>query len=492
MAAPPGSPRTPRVADPEDSQTRAAPYRLRRQKSEILRAQYIDVRELRICVGTWNVGSICPPSDLDIQEWLDTDEPADIYVLGFQEIIPLEVGYMIGTEDTRPVAVWEHIIHEALNKKCPDKSKFERHSDSPSPASAKPSGSAHCLQTLDLACDVSIDNRVERKRSQYVRLISKQMVGVFLSVWVRRSLQKHIHNVRVSIVGVGTRGFIGNKGSVSVSMSIHATHFCFVCCHLAAGEKNGDELKRNGNVEDIHRRTVFGNPVHIVGVPQRIYDHERIIWLGDLNYRLNLSYERTHELISKQDWDGLFEKDQLEKELGKGCTFDGWVEGAISFPPTYKYEFNSEKYVSDAEKELGKGCTFDGWVEGAISFPPTYKYEFNSEKYVSDATKSGRRTPAWCDRILSYGKGTRLLSYKRAELTFSDHRPVTAVYMADVEVFVHRKFQRALTFTNTEVDDHLLLGKETVVEPLNHETGNFPAQVPSKVMAMRYRISESA
>jgi hypothetical protein len=36
----------------------------------------------RICAGTWNVGSICPPSDLDIQEWLDTDEPADIYALG--------------------------------------------------------------------------------------------------------------------------------------------------------------------------------------------------------------------------------------------------------------------------------------------------------------------------------------------------------------------------------------------------------------------------
>ncbi|KAG2617907.1 hypothetical protein PVAP13_3NG258062 [Panicum virgatum] len=406
MAAPPGSPRTPRMADPEDSQTRAAPYRLRRQNSEILRAQYIDVRELRICAGTWNVGSICPPSDLDIQEWLDRDEPADIYALGFEETIPLEVGYMIGTEDTRPVAAWEHIIHEALNKKCPDKSKFEHHSDSPArfnPSdyvlemdngllnessndsdgelhlldSARSSGSGHCLQPLDLACDVSIDNRVERKRPQYVRLISKQMVGVFLSVWVRRSLQKHIQNVQVSIVGVGTRGFIGNK--------------------------------RNGNVEEIHRRTVFGNPVHILGLPQKIHDHERIIWLGDLNYRLNLSYERAHELISKQDWNGLFEKDQLKKELGKGCTFDGWVEGAISFPPTYKYEFNSEKYVSDA-------------------------------------TKSGR-TPAWCDRILSYGKGTRLLSYKRAELLFSDHRPVSAVYMADVEVFVHRKFQRALTLT---------------------------------------------
>jgi hypothetical protein len=37
----------------------------------------------------------------------------------------------------------------------------------------------------------------------------------------------------------------------------------------------------------------------------------RIIFLGDLNYRLNLSYETTHELISKQDWDGLFKMDQV-------------------------------------------------------------------------------------------------------------------------------------------------------------------------------------
>lgn len=37
----------------------------------------------------------------------------------------------------------------------------------------------------------------------------------------------------------------------------------------------------------------------------------RIIWFGDLNYRINLSYERAHELISKQDWDGLFENDQV-------------------------------------------------------------------------------------------------------------------------------------------------------------------------------------
>ncbi|CAI9754431.1 unnamed protein product [Fraxinus pennsylvanica] len=37
----------------------------------------------------------------------------------------------------------------------------------------------------------------------------------------------------------------------------------------------------------------------------------RIIWLGDLNYRINLSYEKTRELISKKDWAKLVEHDQV-------------------------------------------------------------------------------------------------------------------------------------------------------------------------------------
>jgi len=58
-----------------------------------------------------------------------------------------------------------------------------------------------------------LDKRVKRKRPEFVRMISKQMVGIFLSIWVRRSLRKHIQNLRVSTVGVGAMGYIGNKAS---------------------------------------------------------------------------------------------------------------------------------------------------------------------------------------------------------------------------------------------------------------------------------------
>jgi hypothetical protein len=104
------------------------------------------------------------------------------------------------------------------------------------------------------------------------------------------------------------------------------------------------------------------------------------------------------------------------------------------------------------KRELKKGRAFDGWTEGVLEFAPTYKYELNSEKYIGDDQKGGRRTPAWCDRVLSYGEGLRLLSYRRSDLRLSDHRPVTATYAAEVEVFSSRKLQRALTLTNAEVE----------------------------------------
>ena len=108
-------------------------------------------------------------------------------------------------------------------------------------------------------------------------------------------------------------------------------------------------------------------------------------------------------------------------------------------------------------KEYKKGRAFDGWSEGTLQFAPTYKYQAHSDEYTGSDGKATRRTPAWCDRILSFGKGMRLVQYRRTENKFSDHRPVVAIYMAEVEVFSARKLQRALTFTDAEIEDEGLV-----------------------------------
>ncbi|KAF9604113.1 hypothetical protein IFM89_002788 [Coptis chinensis] len=141
--------------------------------------------------------------------------------------------------------------------------------------------------------------------------------------------------------------------------------------------------------------------------------------LVQMNYRIPLS--------ASHEWSKLTVKDQTPNLLELDMT------------------------VVAALRELKKGRAFDGWTEGALTFPPTYKYEFNSSKYRGEDPKSGRRNPAWCDRILSFGKGTRLLNYNRVEEMLSDHWPVKALYIAEVEVFCHKKLQKVLAFTDPEL-----------------------------------------
>jgi hypothetical protein len=61
-----------------------------------------------------------------------------------------------------------------------------------------------------------------------------------------------------------------------MSMSLHQTSFCFVCSHLASGEKEGDEIRRNSDVAEILKGIQFPrickNPCR--RAPEKIVDHE--------------------------------------------------------------------------------------------------------------------------------------------------------------------------------------------------------------------------
>ncbi|KAE8726758.1 Type I inositol 1,4,5-trisphosphate 5-phosphatase 2 [Hibiscus syriacus] len=210
-------------------------------------------------------------------------------------------------------------------------------------------------------------------------------------------------------------GYMGNKGSVSVSMTLFQSRLCFVCSHLTSGQKDGAEHRRNSNVYEIIRRTSFSSVLD-TDQPQTIPAHDQIFWFGDLNYRLNMLDADVRRLVAEKRWNELIDYDQLRKELCSGHVFDGWNEGTIDFPPTYKYEMDSDIYVGEVPREGEK-----------------------------------KRSPAWCDRILWSGKGIKQLCYQRADIRFSDHRPVSSMFVVDVEVLDHRKLQRALNVSTAAV-----------------------------------------
>lgn len=47
----------------------------------------------------------------------------------------------------------------------------------------------------------------------------------------------------------------------------------------------------------------------------------------------------------------------------------------------------------------------------------------------------------------------KIISYWRTEVRISDHRPVTASYVVEVEEFHPRRLQKALSYTDAEIED---------------------------------------
>ncbi|KAK4486742.1 hypothetical protein RD792_006688 [Penstemon davidsonii] len=183
-------------------------------------------------VGTWNVGGKSPHDGLDLNDWLRTKAPADIYVLGFQEIVPLNAGNVLGPEDSGPVEKWLSLIRQALNGDPNNSLSKQSLSPNLQQTNSKPRTSFSDL--LSLEDDLSAQSFTRRSnfcssedgspsphdetakhgstvQHQYSLAASKQMVGIFLCVWVRQDLNQHISRLKVSCVGRGIMGYLGNK-----------------------------------------------------------------------------------------------------------------------------------------------------------------------------------------------------------------------------------------------------------------------------------------
>lgn len=471
-----------------------------RSKIDLDASQVTDVQNYRIFVATWNVGGKSPPSYLSLEDWLHTSPPADIYVLGFQEIVPLNAGNVLGTEDNGPARKWLALIRKTLNNLPGTSGSYHTPSPVPDPivesdadfeGSTRQNASSFLQRrsfqsshsTRMMGNDMSMPQpRLDRRfsvcdrimlgqrtcdydpnviwsgsydevngdspcsthyspmsyngstcmddkdryqeNSGYCLVASKQMVGIFLTVWVKSDMRDNVRNLKVSCVGRGLMGYLGNKGSISISMSLHQTSFCFICSHLSSGQKEGDEVRRNSDVLEILRKTRFP---HVLGTgedkyPETILEHDRIVWLGDLNYRIALSYRSAKALVEMHNWRALLENDQLRVEQSRGHVFEGWNEGSIYFPPTYKYSDNSDRYAGDDRHPREK-----------------------------------RRTPAWCDRILWYGRGLHQVSYVRGESRFSDHRPVYSIFLAEVESVNPSRIKKSTSCSNSRVEVEELL-----------------------------------
>ena len=364
-------------------------------------SEYGIYQDLTIFIGTWNVNGQSPhliPDDA-IRSWFTFKDSPDLIVIGLQEIVNLE------------------------SKKITAKSIF-RSSDDPGAMNSRgwqqkftsilrslggTSGSGYGSSS---SSGHHTPPHYQVESSSYELVQSNYLVGLFISIYIRAPLRKHLQHVDMAMVKTGLHGLHGNKGGIAMRVTIDDSSICFVNAHLAAGQSQ--IIARNADVASVLTSASLRHPVTSIegvtfingGDGTMIQDHEFCVFFGDLNYRIDMSSHGIRRKIDERDYNGLYLHDQLR------CTK----------PRMWLRNFR----------------------EGPLHFAPTYKFDVGTDTYD---TSDKMRSPAWCDRILWRGESGKVIlhTYQRHELRYSDHRPVSCLLTFRIKKINHTRWSAIRT-----------------------------------------------
>ena len=121
--------------------------------------------------------------------------------------------------------------------------------------------------------------------------------------------------------------------------------------------------------------------------------HDFVFWMGDLNYRVDMVRSTVEQAVKDAQWNLLLANDQLLKQRDLNLAFEGFHEARIKFPPTFKYDIDSDIFDSSTKQ----------------------------------------RVPSWTDRILFRGPIDCIAYSSIPTVKISDHRPVIGVFTVSKE-----------------------------------------------------------
>ncbi|XP_053725522.1 inositol polyphosphate 5-phosphatase K isoform X1 [Synchiropus splendidus] len=311
------------------------------------------VEDFRIHIITWNVGSAQPPDDITSLLGLNVgDGNTDMYIIGLQE------------------------VNSMINKRLKDVLFTDQWSEV-------------CMDRLS--------------PFGYVLVTSQRMQGLLLLVFAKYFHLPFLRGVQTETTRTGLGGYWGNKGGVSARMSVFGHTICFLNCHLPAHMENSDQ--RMEDFESILQQQQFEGQAS-----SGVLDHDVVFWFGDLNFRIDdLEMQVVKSAIDNNKLVALWEKDQLNMAKDSETVLEGFHEGPLKFPPTYKFDVGTNTYDTSGKKRKPAWTDRILWRLRATAPAPAGK-----RSSVSGLTSGAKVMQHYYKSHMEY--------------TVSDHKPVSSIF----------------------------------------------------------------
>lgn len=243
---------------------------------EKYRSHFQSWSDITVSVVTWNCAGNTPSHTFDITNILHYEGNApDVFIVGLQEMVKLNAKSVIQGKDKERALLWERIVTNSLCKK-----------------------------------------------SKYVCVSKKVMVGCYILLYIRDVHKDRINQIRTSKVKTGFGGQSGNKGSVAIRFNFDNSSFAFINCHLSSGQSQMSE--RLEDLREIYKKSFDCSQKY---QDFMIKSHDYKFIFGDLNFRINLPYETCKEEVRKKNYSYLQSKDQLLQVKSQNSILNRFSEG---------------------------------------------------------------------------------------------------------------------------------------------------------------------
>jgi len=330
-----------------------------------------DSEDLKVCIGTWNVGNAPPHPYQHFSHWFKPDQ--DIYVIGVQEC-----KYKLPKSDKDATSSSAQAKSRELGDNRDEKKEEDEELDSG-----------------DLSWNATLDDFF-KSIGNYKLIAKEKLEQIKMHCYVRQELIDEIHHVSTGTEATGIGGVYGNKGGTAVAFYLGTMSFCFINSHMAAHQDK--TAQRNSDFKNIVKglRHLGGDYV------DALHQFHHVFWMGDLNYRLDYG-------------------DQGDKKTPDKDQFDDMVQ--MIDDGKYEEMFQYDQLA----REMNSCRVFFGFQEGVYDFKPTFKRLRGPEEGYTQ-----QRSPAYCDRILwrTYpGYDIKQMELDSVEkFTTSDHKPVYSIF----------------------------------------------------------------
>lgn len=168
---------------------------------------------------------------------------------------------------------------------------------------------------------------------------------------------------------------------------------CFICSHFAAGEGNIDARIDN-----------YKNTIQNLKLPKKLNskninrtqgvdgtdNFDIVFWFGDLNFLVTKEREKIERKVNhlrnqrNNNYEDIINYDELNQVIAEDKAFRNFLEGRITFEPTYKYDIGTDNYDTSHKIRIPSYCDrilFKSRQKGSVS---CYHYDAVKDIKMSD------------------------------------------------------------------------------------------------------------